>query len=272
MKRSGVLIVVAVATLALAGAATAALDTPESVVFHKGKIYVSQIGRFGVNDGSLVRVDRRGNVLQTIVRGDAGTDLVDPKGLAVVRNKLCVTDVTVIRCFNRTTGAQTRLVSPPGAQFLNDLTNRGATMYASDTMADVIYRVAKNGAVRQINLPARFSAPNGVAVHPKTKELWFVTAPGQAGQAEIARRTARGKIRLVKASSAFTSLDGLAFKNATAYVTDFQTGELWRLSPRGKLKRRTTLTGSPADLTFAAPLNRLLIPRLNGDDLVVRKP
>ena len=211
-------------------------------------------------------------MIKTIVQGGAATDLADPKGLSIVRNKLCVTDVTVIRCFNRTTGAQTRLVTPAGAQFLNDLTNRGARMYVSDSMANVIYRVAKNGTVRQINLPARFGAPNGVAIHPITKQLWFVTAPGQAGQAEIARRTARGAIKLVKSNSAFTSLDGLTFKRSTAYVTDFQTGELWRLSPRGKLKRRATLTGSPADLTYATPLNRLLIPRLNGDDLVVRRP
>ena len=212
-------------------------------------------------------------MIKTIVQGGAATDLADPKGLSIVRNKLCVTDVTVIRCFKPHHG-RTDAPGYAGGCAVPERPSRIAAprVYVSDSMANVIYRVAKNGTVRQINLPARFGAPNGVAIHPITKQLWFVTAPGQAGQAEIARRTARGAIKLVKSNSAFTSLDGLTFKRSTAYVTDFQTGELWRLSPRGKLKRRATLTGSPANLTYATPLNRLLIPRLNGNDLVVRRP
>ena len=95
------------ATVALAAAPAAAshLTMPESVLVHRGQTYVSQIGTVGANDGSIVRVNRAGNVTGTVVHGGGATTLVDPKGLAAMGNQICVTDVTAVRCFNRNTGA-----------------------------------------------------------------------------------------------------------------------------------------------------------------------
>lgn len=256
-------------------AASPALGTdlamPESVLVHRGQTYVSQIGAAGNNDGSIARVNRRGNVTGTVVQGGGATTLVDPKGLAAIGNQICATDVTAVRCYDRNTGAPGIVVNPPGASFLNDLVDKGGAYWASDTRANAIYRIATTGAVRRIGLPRRFSAPNGLVVHPRTRELWIVTTPGSPG-AEIVRRRANGRLVLVKADRRLRGLDGIVFVGSSAFVTDFLTGRLWRLDARGRLTQRARLPGSPADLDFHPGLRRLIIPQLAAGHLLYRRP
>ncbi len=267
VARLALALVVAAVFAGQAGAAH--LTNPESVLFHKGKIYVSEIGAFGATDGRIVIVNKAGTVVKTLVKtGDAQ----DPKGMAVVGKKLWVTDVFRLRSFDLASGTPGATVRLPRAQFANDLVaDKKGNLWASDTRGNALYRVTKKRAVKRFGLPAKFAAPNGVAVHPRTKELWFVTAAG-ARKSEVVRRTAKGKYKLVKANKSFAGLDGLVFVGKNAVFTDFMTGALWRLAPGGTLKRRATLNGSPADLTYAPSFKRLLIPLLDGGHLLVRKP
>ena len=214
-------------------------------------------------------VDTKANVVETLV---APGDVKDPKGMAVVGKKLWVTDVSMIHSFNVTTGKALATIRLPDAEFANDIAaDKKGNLWVSDTRGNALYRVTKKGAVKRFGLPAKFGAPNGVAFHPRTGELWFVTADGR-GASEVARRTGKGKIKLVKAKMSFEGLDGLAFVGKNAVFSDFMTGALWRLTPKGKLTRRATLQGSPADLAWAPALKRLLIPQIDGGHLLVRKP
>ena len=268
-------LVAGVAALALVpSAAGAHLATPESALHYRGTIYVSLIGAFGVNDGAIARVDATGNPVGTLVQASDAVPLADPKGLAAIGTTLWVTDVTQIRSFDLATGTAGRAVDlSASARFLNDLAvDRRGNLWASDTQASALYRVSPAGQVARIALPPRFAAPNGLAVHPGTGELWIVTAPGVAGQAEIARRTARGKLVLVKTSPRFRGLDGLAFVGKVAYFSDFQTGAVWKLTADGKLTKWAQLAGSPADLSYAPALKRLLVPLLQAGHFTTLKP
>jgi len=274
MRRIGLILGLA-AALALVPAASAAhLATPESALFHRGTIYVSLIGAFGANDGSIVKVDASGVVTGTLVQASATTSLADPKGMASAGSTLWVTDVTVIRSFDLGTGAAGRMADlSASARFLNDLAvDRRGNLWASDSQGNALYRFATTGQVTRIALPGRFSAPNGLAVHPGTGELWFVTAPGVPGQAEVVRRTASGKFMLVKTARQLVSLDGLAFVGKVAYFSDFQTGSVWKLAADGKLTKRAQLAGSPADLSYAPALKRLLVPLLRAGHFTTLKP
>lgn len=249
-------------------AGAAHLTNPESVLVHKGTTYVSVIGEVGATDGSIEIVDRKGNVVRTLV--DAG-DVKDPKGMAVVGKRLWVADVQVLRSFDLATGAPKATVDLD-AEFANDVVADGeGNLWVSDTRADVLYRVNKKRAVKRFALPAKFAAPNGVAIHPRTDQLWFVTSAG-AGGSEVVRRTNEGAFRLVKKHRSFAGLDGLVFVGGSAIFTDFMTGALWRLTRAGKLSRRGTINGSPADLAYSPALKRLLIPLLDSGHLLVRKP
>ena len=268
-------VALAAAALALVPAASGThLATPESALFNRGTIYVSLIGAFGANDGSIVKVDATGKGIGALVQASDIAPLADPKGMAVVGSTLWVTDVTVIRSYDGATGAPGRVIDlSASARFLNDLAvDKRGNLWVSDSQGNALYRVAPGGAAARIALPSRFAAPNGLAVHPMTGELWFATAPGVAGQAEVARRTASGKYAVVKTHRQFTGLDGLAFVGKVAYFSDFQTGAVWKLAADGKLTKRTQLAGGPADLSYAPTLKRLLVPLLRAGHFTTLKP
>jgi len=268
-------VALAAAALALVPAASGThLATPESALYSKGVVYVSLVGAFGANDGAIAKVDASGAVTGTLVQASETAPLADPKGMAISGSTLWVTDVTVIRSFDLGTGAAGRVIDlSASARFLNDLAvDRRGNLWASDSQANALYRVSPAGQATRLALPGRFAAPNGLAVHPGTGELWFATAPGVAGQAEVARRTASGKYVVVKTHRQFTGLDGLAFVGEVAYFSDFQTGAVWKLAADGKLTKRTQLAGSPADLSYAPALKRLLVPLLRAGHFTTLKP
>ena len=267
-------LILAGALLLVPAASGSHLATPESALHHRGTIYVSLIGAFGANDGAIAKVDASGKVVQTLVQASDTTPLADPKGMAISGSTLWVTDVTQIRSFDLATGTAGRVVDLSAtARFLNDLAVDGrVNLWASDSQANALYRVSPAGQVTRIALPVRFAVPNGLAVHPATGELWIVTAPGVAGQAEIVRRTAKGKLVLVKTVPQFRGLDGLAFVGKVAYVSDFQTGAVWKLTVDGRLTKRAQLAGSPADISYAPALKRLLVPLLQAGHFTTLKP
>jgi hypothetical protein len=76
----------------------------------------------------------------------------------------------------------------------------------------------------------------------------------------------------VKTSPRLKQLDGLAFVGPTAYMSDFGNGSIWKLSANGKLTRRAVLAGSPADISYAPGLKRLLVPLIQAGHFTTLKP
>jgi hypothetical protein len=261
--------------LVLVPAASAShLAMPESTLFHNGKIYVSLIGDPENNDGAIVTVDSKGKITGTLARAAGAKSLVDPTGMAVRGSTLWVNDVTRIRSFDLETGAARRVVDLSAfAVFVNDLAvDRRGNLWASDSETHSLYRVSAAGRVTRLRLPKRFPGrPNGVALHPGTGEIWFVTFR-DTGAAQIGRVTGAGQFVEVKSSPRLQHLDGLAFVGRTAYISDFENGSIWKLSADGKLARRAVLAGSPADISYAPELKRLLIPLIQGGHFTTLKP
>ncbi len=245
---------------------------PESTLPHGGKIYVSVIGDFEKSDGSIVTVDSKGNVTGTLVRAGGGTELFDPKGMAIKGSTLWVTDVTRIRSFDLKTGAAGRVVELRGSNFVNDLAvDRRGNLWASDSETHSLYRVSTAGQVSRLRLPKSFPGrPNGVALHPGTGEMWFVTF--QNAGAQVGRVTQGRQFVEVKRSPRLKSLDGLAFVGRTAYISDNENGSIWRLSADGTLTRRAVLAGSPADLSYDPRSKRLIVPLIEGGHIKTLKP
>jgi hypothetical protein len=76
----------------------------------------------------------------------------------------------------------------------------------------------------------------------------------------------------VTGSPRLRQLDGLAFVGRTAYISDFGNGNIWKFSANGTLTRRAVLTGSPADISYAPALRRLLVPLIQGGHFMTLKP
>lgn len=285
-------ILVATAAVALTVSSSAAagnLMRPESALVHKGKIYVSQQGVFEQNqpgavmpgaatDGSIVIVNRKGKVLKMFAQG-----LVDPTGMTVIGNTLWVNDGAFIRSYNTKTGAPAKVIDltaiVPNGTFINDLAAVGKTLWATNAPASVIYRVKMSGNVKTFPLPKGFVFPNGIALNPKTKQLWIVTTdprlfPGVSGKpgAAILRMTKAGVMKPVKRSAALRALDGIVFQGNRAIVSDPFTGRIWKLLASGKLRRIATLKGSPADIGYDAANKRLLVPLIEAGKFTTLRP
>lgn len=287
MKLFAVTLVLVLSTSSVALAGN--LTRPESALIHRGKIYVSQQGTFeqaqpgsaipgSATDGSVVVVNRKGKVLKTFAQ-----NLVDPTGMAIIGQTLWVNDGALIRSYNTRTGAAGKVIdlaaTVPDGTFLNDVAAVGKTLWATNTAANAVYRVRMNGAVKSFALPQGFVFPNGIALNPRTKQLWIVTSdprlfPGIVGQpgAAILRMTKAGMIKPVKRSLVLRALDGIVFAGKHAIVSDFRTGKVWRLLANGKLRRIATLKGSPADIGYDAKRRQLLVPLLGAGKFTTLKP
>jgi streptogramin lyase len=276
VSRHWIALIGTAASIALVPAASAShLAMPESAIFHNGRIYVSLIGDPENNDGAVVTVDTSGRVTGTLARATAGTPLVDPTGMAVTGSTLWVNDGTRIRSYSLKTGAPGRVVAIPRSVFINDLAaDRRGNLWASDSETRSLYRVGGEGRVSRFPLPKRFRGlPNGVALHPTTGEIWFVTfSESGAGGAQVGRVTSTGSIAEVISSPRLRQLDGLAFVGRTAYISDFGNGSIWKLSPDRTLTRRAVLAGSPADISYASRLKKLLVPLIQKGHFTTLTP
>jgi len=268
-------VVVLIASLLVPGASASHLAMPESALFFGGKIYVSLIGDPENNDGAVVTVAPTGKVTGTLVRATAGKPLVDPTGMAVVGSTLWVNDGSRIRSFNVRTGAAGRVVTIPRSVFINDLAadNHG-NLWASDSETRSLYRVTRAGRLTRFRLPGTSKGlPNGVALHPRTGEVWFVTFnESPTGGAQVGRLTSSGEFVEVTTSPRLKQLDGLAFVGRTAYISDFGNGSIWKLAPDGSLTRRAVVAGSPADISYAPKLKRLLVPLIQSGHFTTVMP
>jgi streptogramin lyase len=225
--------ILSAAALTLVPAASAShLAMPESALFHNGKIYVSLIGDPENNDGAVVTVDATGKMTGTLARASRAKPLFDPTGMAVRGSMLWVNDVTRIRSYDLRTGAAGRVIDIAGSVFVNDLAvDRRGNLWASDSETRMVYRVSGAGGVARFRLPSRIPRlPNGVALHPETGEIWFVTFRESGGGAQVARLTPAGRFVQVTTSPRLKQLDGLAFVGRNAYISDFGDGSIWRLS------------------------------------------
>lgn len=88
----------------------------------------------------------------------------------------------------------------------------------------------------------------------------------------MGRVTSGGVFTEVVGSPRLRQLDGLAFVGQTAFISDFGNGSIWRLSPDGTLTRRAVLAGSPADISYASRLNRLLVPLIQKGHFTTLTP
>lgn len=245
------------------------LSHPESILFDaSADVYlISNI------NGAPDAVDDNGFIARVLPDGtidalqwiDGALDTVDldaPKGMALVGDTLYVADLTVVRKFDRVSGAPLGDIKVDGALFLNDLSaDPKGNIYVSDTFADTLLVIAPDDSVKLLLTDAALAGPNGLladdtGVHVVTyngTKLLRVDAvnPAVTELADLGSASLDGLARLPGGEWLVTSWDTESVLSLTA---DLQT-----------LGTAVDALPSPADIDVDVGRGRVLVPLLLQD-------
>lgn len=256
--------------------------TPESVYYlADDDVYlVSNInGVPSAKDGngfiSRLRPDGTIENLKWIDGSAKKTPLHAPKGMAVVKGVLYVSDIDTVRMFDVKTGASKGNIAIKGATFLNDVaSDEFGAVYVSDsgiaisdkgiteTGTDAVYKVVK-GKVTPVAKSKELGKPNGVFI--AAGATWVATF----GSGEVYQLDTKG-VRTNTAKPA-GGLDGLFAVDGVVYVTSWEKSAVFRSGADGQWTQVLSGLTTPADATYDNKRDAIVIPLFQDNTVVAYK-
>jgi hypothetical protein len=256
--------------------------TPESVlhdrqadVYLVSNINGDPLGK--ADNGFISRLSPDGEVLELrwIDGAEEGVTLHAPKGMAVVGGLLYVSDIDVVRVFDRSTGEPVDEFPVEGASFLNDLAaGPDGTIYVSDTGmgpgfepsgTDAVYAL-RNGDWVALATGEALLHPNGLAVADGS----LIMVP--FGGASIFRIPLDGGEPSVRTELPAGQLDGVIRRaDGSLLVSSWEGQAVYLVGPDGRIDVAVDGVEAPADIGWDAERGRLLVP-LFMDDAVLIQP
>ena len=254
-------------------------STPESVLHDRDLdvYFVSNInGNPSQKDGngfiSRVRPDGTIDSLRFIAGGRGGATLNAPKGLAVRGDTLWVSDIDVVRAFNKRTGAPITSVSfaaqnpgflndvavgPDGAIYITDSGFRIATDGSmSATGSDRVMRIGPNGrAITVLASGDSLMRPNGVTWDQANNRLVFTAFQGTA-----IRTWSPDSQRTTVLATGPGQVDGVEVTSDGRMLISSWADSSLHVFSNGQFQRAISGVNSPADFGWDAQRNRVLIP------------
>lgn len=253
---------------------------PESVFFDKKSdtYLVSNVNGAPTlkdDNGFISRVSPDGRVtdLKWIDGASSQFTLNAPKGITISRGKLYVTDIDNLRVFDAATGAYQTSYEVAGAGFLNDVVAApNGDIYFSDTGiggspvpagGDAIYKLSGD-TITKFAAGTQLSAPNGLEFHDQ-----IITMVPQGSDKVFEFSAATGAMT-TKAQLPQGGLDGvIRLDDGTLFVSSWNGSSVYRLAPSGAITTEVAGVVSPADIEIDSGRNRLLIPLLTLDKIVI---
>ncbi len=238
------------------------LSSPESVAFGQdGRMYVTQIGKSGVNgDGSLAVIEN--GKPKIFAKG-----LDDPKGLVAVGADFYIADKTRVWKVDSTGAASVYAEAsafPVKPLYLNDIeAGPQGELYVSDcgkfSSDGVIFCIKPSKEITVVvsqKTAPELKAPNGLLADGKDHLLVVDFTTGRLYRANLAD----GK--LVELARGFGNADGLTRDaKGRIYVSDWRGGKVFVMNSDSK-KPKVLAQGfkAAADILFDAKSGKLLVP------------
>lgn len=257
-------------------------STPESILHDaQADVYlVSQINGKPLDfdgDGFISRVSPDGKVseLRWIDGRAEGVSLSAPKGMALVGDRLYVTDIDTVRVFDRETGEPKEEIAVDGATFLNDLVAAPqGGVYVSDTGmkagesgfepsgSAAIYHISTDLKLTAVIKDPEMTGANGLAVDGD--RLLVVTFAGNQLYA------IQDGERVVLAELPTGGLDGIVPLPDGRWAISSWEGKAVYAGPlEGPYEVLVSDVESPADITVDVVRRALIIPSFTGNAVVI---
>ena len=249
------------------------LNEPESVVYDKktNAIYVSSI------NGNPLELDNNGYISKLSVSGQilekkwiSGLD--GPKGLAVFKNYLYVSDINKIWKISLKNKKKTKF-KVNDAGFLNDVVvDKNGDVYMSDMFKNRIYRLKEN----KINIWKQselLNSPNGLLIEGNNLIISTWGKIKEGFQTEIKGKLIKVNLRTREIKKFFSTrpignLDGIVFNKNNGYlVTDWISGKLLTVNKKGIVVESKKINKGGADLEILMHKNLILIPMMQNNNL-----
>ncbi|MEA2329181.1 MAG: hypothetical protein QOE68_4140 [Thermoanaerobaculia bacterium] len=247
------------------------LQTPESVLYDADQdvYFISNINGQPLaadNNGYISRVNAETLQIEEkwIDAGHNGVKLNAPKGLGIAGDTLYVADLTVVRMFDRKSGAPKGEVAIPGSTFLNDVATAGTNVYVSDSVlkagaggnfeptgTDAIWNIAGK-TPSKIASGSSLNRPNGITV--VNGRVWAVSF----GAKELYRIENGTKAAVSTLPSG--SLDGLIHLDDGSFLVSSWDGKAVYRGNNNSFHAVVENINAPADIGYDTKRQRLLIP------------
>ena len=237
------------------------LKVPESVLYHAGTnaLYVSNI------DGKPSEKDSRGSIAKVSIDGknvdnDWVTNLSAPKGMAIYKNALYVSDVDEVVSIDLTSGKILHRIPVAGAKFLNDVTvDKGGAVYVSDSGTGLIHRV-ENGKVSTY-----LDKQMGVNGLLSVDDHLYILAKGDLWKADKAKKLTK------IAGGMEESTDGIEQTSTKDFIVSSWNGVIYYVKADGSKQELSNTKAekiSSADIGFDAKNNIVYVPTFFGNRVV----
>ncbi|MBC7944469.1 MAG: SMP-30/gluconolactonase/LRE family protein [Burkholderiales bacterium] len=238
-----------------------------------GRIFVSQIGEFGVDgDGSIAIIEKNGQAVAF------ATGLDDPKGIAQHGDFIYVADKMRVWKIDKKGKPAVFLSAsafPVTPQFLNDVAiDTKGNVYVSDS-GDIkaggggaIFRISPDGVVSVVTSHAedgRVKSPNGLLIDRGS----LLVVDFSSG--ELYRIDLQSPHPSKKLADGFGGGDGLALDRAgNLQISDWKNGKVFRLNLKKKDARPIEYKQdfqAAADITLDASRKFVLVPDMKAGTL-----
>ncbi|MDC0721747.1 hypothetical protein [Nannocystis bainbridge] len=211
------------------------------------------------DNGFISRVLPDGTVdqLAFIDGADPEVTLDAPKGMAIVGDFLYVSDITVVRKFDRTTGAPLATIAIDGAGFLNDLSaDASGNVYVGDMQVEAIHVINPADEPTLLFESSDLQNPNGLLADDQGVH---VVTNGGTKLLYVPRQM---PVVMELFDLEASSLDGLAPHPAGGWlVSSWETSAVYHVS--ADLQTAAVVVAdisSPADIGVDTGRERVLIP------------
>lgn len=226
-------------------------------------------------NGFVSRVSPAGEIveLRWIDGATDGVTLHAPKGLGLLGDTLIVADIDHVRLFDRVSGAPIGDWAVDGATFLNDVTvSPGGTIYVSDTGVRFENGEPEDSGTSGIHA----FAGDGSRRTVDTGDLTGINGLAAAGGRLYGVSYGSGRIFVIEDGTLAElpelpglGLDGIVVSDEGLLISDWDTETVYLLRENGSVSAVVRNVPSPADIGLDRSRDRLLIPGLTTDQLLL---
>jgi sugar lactone lactonase YvrE len=241
------------------------LPAAESVVYDKEKniLYVSCQAADEPGDGSIAKVSLEGEILNP--KFTAG--LNNPKGIAIVGDKLYVADLLELVEINRETGDIIKKYTEDSVKFLNDVTvDKDGNVYVSDMFNSAIYKLDKDRNFKEWFISPEMENPNGLLAIGDEIYLagWGRFTDGKPAFAPKGcfQKINMNTMEITKISAdTLGNLDGIQVNDENSFiVSDWRGGKVFRIAKTGETVELLALEQGVGDILFLPEKGLLVLP------------